>query len=139
MAFRSVRLDQAALDRLLRSRNGPVGRELGRVGGFVTREAQQISRERLNRRSGLYERSFSTTTLRAGRDLRTRVTNTAPYATILERGSRSHVILPRKPGGVLVFKVGAQTVFARKVNHPGTSAYRVLESALRRGLRRAGL
>lgn len=139
MAFRSVRLDQGAIDRLVRSRGGPVGRELSRIGGFVTREAKQVADERLTRRTGLYASSFSTTTRREGRDLRTRVTNTAPYAVILERGSRAHVIRPRRFGGVLVFQSGGSTVFAQSVNHPGTKGQRVLETALRRGLRRAGV
>jgi HK97 gp10 family phage protein len=44
----------------------------------------------------------------------------APYAGYVEFGTRPHVIRPRKAGGVLVFTVGGQKVFARKVNHPGT-------------------
>jgi HK97 gp10 family phage protein len=31
-------------------------------------------------------------------------------------------IKPKKPGGVLVFKVGGKTVWARKVRHPGIKA-----------------
>lgn len=35
-------------------------------------------------------------------------------------GSLPHVIRPKKADGVLRFVVGGETVFARKVNHPGT-------------------
>ena len=41
------------------------------------------------------------------------------YAHILRSGQRPHVITPRNPGGVLAFEVAGQTVFARRVNHPG--------------------
>jgi hypothetical protein len=42
-----------------------------------------------------------------------------PYAHIVARGQRPHVIEPRRDGGVLVFDVGGRTVYARSVNHPG--------------------
>lgn len=48
---------------------------------------------------------------------------TVPYAAIHEFGgkTRPHVIVPRK-ARVLVFQAGlyGQTIFARKVNHPGS-------------------
>lgn len=44
-------------------------------------------------------------------------------ARIIEHGSRAHRIEAR-PGKVLVFEVGGRTVYAKKVDHPGTPAYR---------------
>lgn len=44
------------------------------------------------------------------------------YAEYVTQGTRPHVIVPRKPGGVLVFQSGGETVFTRRVNHPGTQA-----------------
>jgi HK97 gp10 family phage protein len=44
----------------------------------------------------------------------------APYGGYVEFGTRAHDIVPRKPGGVLVFTVGGTKVFTRKVRHPGT-------------------
>ena len=41
------------------------------------------------------------------------------YAEYVAKGTRPHVIEPRKLGGVLVFKIGNQTIFAARVNHPG--------------------
>jgi HK97 gp10 family phage protein len=54
------------------------------------------------------------TTIRVGPDV--------PYATYVEFGTRPHEIKPKKPGGVLAFKVNGQQVYARVVNHPGTPA-----------------
>jgi len=45
---------------------------------------------------------------------------TAPYAGYVEFGTKAHTIEPKKKGGVLVFNVGGQKVFTRKVHHPGT-------------------
>lgn len=44
------------------------------------------------------------------------------YDAAVEFGSKPHVIVPKKPGGVLVFTVGGTKVFTRKVRHPGTRA-----------------
>lgn len=43
------------------------------------------------------------------------------YAAAHHEGAKPHVIVPRKPGGRLVFKVAGKTVFAKKVNHPGNA------------------
>lgn len=47
---------------------------------------------------------------------------TAEYAKFVHDGTKAHIIRPKSPGGVLAFQVGGRTVFARKVNHPGTKA-----------------
>lgn len=43
----------------------------------------------------------------------------APYARYVHDGTRPHVIVGNP---LLVFQVGGATVFARRVNHPGTKA-----------------
>lgn len=43
------------------------------------------------------------------------------YGRIVRRGSRPHVIRPRVKKA-LVFQIGGRTIFAKKVNHPGTRA-----------------
>lgn len=45
----------------------------------------------------------------------------APGGEFVEAGTSPHVILPRS-ASVLVFQVGGETVFARRVNHPGSPA-----------------
>ncbi len=44
------------------------------------------------------------------------------YGMFVRGGTRPHEIRPKKKGGVLVFKIGGRTIFAKKVNHPGTKA-----------------
>lgn len=44
---------------------------------------------------------------------------TSPQSEFTEKGTRPHRIVPRRIGGVLVFTVSGETVFARHVNHPG--------------------
>lgn len=44
-----------------------------------------------------------------------------PYARAQEYGAKPHVIVAA-PGKVLVFRVGGQTRYATKVNHPGNKA-----------------
>jgi hypothetical protein len=53
------------------------------------------------------------------------------YAHIVSKGQRPHVITPRNPGGVLVFRQGGQIRFARSVNHPGAQPRTWWDDALR--------
>jgi len=46
----------------------------------------------------------------------------ADYGGYVEFGTKPHVIRPKTPGGVLVFKMNGTLVYAKKVNHPGTKA-----------------
>lgn len=55
----------------------------------------------------------------------------APYASILRTGQRPHPITPRNPNGVLAFDVDGQTVFTRRVNHPGTQPDSWWDDAIR--------
>ena len=144
--YRSVRLDGAALDRVLHSPYGEVGVYMARVGGYVTRECKSLADTRLRPRQGprqqgdakRYRDSFKTTTRREGAELRTTVTNSAAHATYLENGTRPHEIVPRR-AKALVFVVAGNgkrggVVFAQKVHHPGTKPYRIMQDGLRRGI-----
>lgn len=63
----------------------------------------------------------SITTDIASDGLSAEVTANADYAAPVEYGTRPHVIRP-KNASMLAFKIGGVTVFAKKVNHPGTAA-----------------
>lgn len=53
------------------------------------------------------------------------------YAHIVRSGQRPHRIVPRNPGGVLVFRQGGQLRFARSVNHPGAQGRTWWDDTLR--------
>jgi hypothetical protein len=72
---------------------------------------------------------------------------TKEYASYVEGGTAPHVIEPRR-AGALRFQIGGRTVFATKVNHPGTQpkpfmaqahlkAERVLQARIEAGIERA--
>lgn len=131
MAYRTITLRQRELDQLLKSPRGTVGQHMQATGTKVTREAQRLAGSKLKRHTGRYQGGFRSRTISSSKGPRVRVENSAPYAGIIEKGSRPHIILPRR-GRVLRFDVDGKTVFARRVDHPGTRAYRILETALRR-------
>lgn len=136
MAYRTLTFRQAQLDQLLKAPNGTVGQHMQSLGRKTTLEAQHIADQELKRGRGRYHRGFRSTVVRSAKGPRMRVENTARVegynlAAGIERGTRPHVIRPRR-AKVLAFTVGGRRVFARLVNHPGTRAYRVLERALQR-------
>lgn len=55
--------------------------------------------------------------------------NLTPYATFVSEGTEPHVIEPKKPDGVLAFKVHGRMVFTKKVNHPGTKPNPYIEDS----------
>lgn len=119
---------------LLRSGGGPVGRMLGSISRETTRQAKLLAAP--HRRTGRYGSSFSSRSSQTGRGPRVTVRNDAPYALILERGSRPHLIVPRRPGYPLRFSIAGRQVFAMRVRHPGTRPYYIMDTALRRALAR---
>lgn len=61
----------------------------------------------------------------------------APYAAYVEYGTQAHVIEPSK-AKVLRFTVGGQTVYARRVRHPGSRAHPYMRPAVERWVGRLG-
>lgn len=75
-------------------------------------------------RSGALARSVTSSTMQFGDQIVTKVQAggaTAPYAPIMEDGSRAHMIYPHKQA--LAFEMYGAPVVVRKVSHPGTQAY----------------
>lgn len=121
---------------------------LGRFGLLTV----QYAKELVPRRTGMLHR-----TIRLGPVDETRQsvsviaggTRSVGYAEAVERGTRPHVILPRKKkalawGGARrlsgSLRSGARpTNFARRVNHPGTKARPYLRPGAERALRDVGL
>lgn len=75
--------------------------------------------------------------IRTGSGAVVRIFSTKKTAAFLEYGTKPHVIRARK-ASALRFVVGGKTVFARKVNHPGTRGFRFLYNATDAGFRLLG-
>lgn len=114
-----VKLNQDTINRELHSRDGAVGKVLAGFGGVATKAVKQKFQRRAG---GAYWRT--TSSIKQGRELQLQIE---------AQRTRPHVITPRRAGGVLVFEVpGAGTVFARRVNHPGSSPpAHLIEEAVR--------
>lgn len=109
MAALQFDLDQNKLDSELLGRSGQTGRVLAGFAGLATREINSTFRRRAGGEWWPTESSI-------------KMTSTKPSMEIVVTKTRPHVIKPRKAGGVLVFETtGGQTVFARRVNHPGST------------------
>ncbi|WP_280420641.1 HK97 gp10 family phage protein [Nocardia carnea] len=93
------------------------------------------ARGRINSRTGELERSLGYRTTRQGSRVRLTVFATAPHAKWVHDGTRPHVILPRR-AKALKFQAGGRTVFAARVNHPGTRGTRFLAKAVEDETRR---
>ena len=122
----TTKIDSA---QMLRGRTGLVSNVMAGFAGAVTRSVKGVAAERITSRTGAYLAGISSTW--TGDRIVT--TASAPHSLFLERGTRPHVI---EGNPVLRFKVGGQTVYARRVNHPGTRPYRILEEGARRAAAR---
>lgn len=135
---RSIQFRQSQLDQLLRHPNGTVGQHLRHLGGAATKEANALADAELNRGTppAGYHGGFESHVERGTRGLRMRLSNRSRVATYIEAGTRPHVIVAKR-ARVLAWK-GADggMHFAKRVMHPGTRAYRILERAMRKAVGR---
>ena len=123
-----VRLNERGLYSVLQSERGPVARHIK----FLGKQVEIIAKGLAGVRTGRLKRSIKMTRDRrvlgqyavlVGSDVR--------HALVHHQGARPHIITPKQPGGVLVFRGKRGTVFARRVNHPGHGANQYLVNALR--------
>ena len=137
----AMKVRTAGLNEVLYSPRGPVGRHMEAVGRDAERQANVIANAELQRGNppaGYHGGFYSQPQVVAGRGVRIRLGNRSRVAVWVEQGTVPHIIVPRK-ARVLAFRVdGGPLIFARRVNHPGTRAYRVLERAVRIAVRRGG-
>lgn len=125
--------DGAVLAEILRSPSGMVARHLSERATAVQARAKQLA----PRRSGCLQDSIVKRFESGGGELAVRiVSDTSPcdpehksYSLMVHEGTAPHTITAR-PGGVLAFEIGGETIFATSVNHPGTKAVPFLRDAL---------
>jgi len=133
---RYVKLNPVAMHELLEGSRGPVMRDAFEHGVRIRElAAAKIRPSRIRggrgRDSTSLRDSGHVIFARAGGETCVVVAFTKPYATYVHEGTRPHIILPKKAGGVLAFywpKAG-KTVFMRRVNHPGTQGQHYLTDA----------
>lgn len=125
-----LQLDHRALDRMLNSTTGEVGRHLHRIGLQILTGARRLVGVDTGRlRASLYMRHERTI-----RGQYVQVGSNLSYAYMHHEGTRPHVITPNT-GRVVRFNVGGRVVYARKVNHPGYRGRKYLTIPLRRAVR----
>lgn len=114
--------------------------------GTVERRILDVPRVRLYEVAQVAQRTAKDTTLfhdRTGRlrgkidivdvgAFEKRVIARMPYSRFIEDGTKAHVIRPKR-ARFLRFYVAGETVFARRVNHPGTAKRPFMENAARAG------
>lgn len=87
--------------------------------GLLTQSGDLVAKtmkEKAPIKSGFLRESI---TIRKGQN-QVEVGPTAKYAPFVESGTRPHIIEPVS-ATVLAFEIGGETVFARRVSHPGFS------------------
>lgn len=120
-----VRLDRADLNRSIR---GASRRELEATARQVMNRAKILAPVDTGRlRASIRIESRRLLTLRSVYTIGSDVS----YAPMVHDGTRPHQIRPKRPDGVLRFRMGGRIVYAKVVNHPGTRARPFLDDALR--------
>lgn len=125
-------LDHAAIGRMLRDKNGSVGRDINHRATNV----QLAARSQVGVLSGRLRRGL----VKRGPEDNDRgslsvfVGSEVDHALLHHEGTRPHVILPVK-AKMLHFKVGGVDVFVHQVNHPGTRPNHYLTDNLKEALR----
>ena len=95
------------------------------------RLAKEHARDKSRRpflRTGRYLNSIHAEINKRDSQVTGKIASNVEYAGVLEHGSKPHVIIPRTRKA-LKFMVGGKAVFAKKVKHPGTPAFKVLTGA----------
>lgn len=124
----SFNLDRSRIERMLRLPGGIVYRNM-------ERRVRRVEQEAIRRAPGSMKQGIRVGIGRGpGGEFRGTVTSTHPASIYVLNGTRPHRIFPRSPGGVLRFTIGGRVVYARYVNHPGTTANPFLQEALRAAL-----
>lgn len=122
-----IRIDWAAVERMLHSPTGMVGRDLQRRAGAVAAEARRTAP------GSMPSRITGPDVGRRGTDLSASITSNHHATIWVTQGTRPHQIRPVR-ARALRFTVGGRIVFAKHVNHPGNRAADFMNKALHKAL-----
>lgn len=115
----------------LRARLRAIGKSFKPIGRSWGDEYVAVARPMVPENTGRLRRS-----LRVRNNTAKRTTISAHYtASFIDAGTIAHPITPRK-GSMLSWQQGGRTIFARKVNHPGSRARPFRRRAALEALRR---
>lgn len=123
----NIRWKETAVDRLLNTEGGAVGRYLGIQGQKI----KNVAKARAGGKTGALKASIHVTKRGryvAGQYLR--VGSMLPYARLHHEGTKPRIIVPQKRR-VLRFFVKGVVVFTNIVQYPGTRPNRYLTDAMR--------
>lgn len=111
----------------MRSPTGMVGRSMSILGSrMVIKAKAQVGKE-----TGALASSIGMSVSRAPYGVKLTVHAKDKKAFLHHEGTRPRVIMPKNPGGVLVFSKGARVIKTERVMHPGTKPNRFLSDQLR--------
>jgi hypothetical protein len=117
-----VKLNKTGLDFTLNNPGGQLGIELYKRAKRVARHAKAQAPIGSGPTAGRLKRSIRVYRhQRYTKGQTIRIGTSVPYAKFVHEGTRPHTIVPKNPGGALMFvpKKGGMVVITKKVNHPG--------------------
>lgn len=123
----NVKLYNEVLYFELYHRRGMVAGHLHKIANRI----QQGARRQAGVRTGALRNSIVIGHFMAPGGAAVRVGSKLPYAYLHHEGSKPHVITPKEPDGVLIFRKGARVITSKMVMHPGTKPNRYLSDQLR--------
>ena len=115
----------SALDKMLKSQRGEVGRYL-----MVRAIAVQMAaKAQVGKKTGKLAASIHIRHSRTALGQQVKIGSPLNYALAHHEGSKPHVIMPSR-AKVLRFSSGGRIIYTRQVNHPGTRPNRYLKDNL---------
>lgn len=121
-------IDQGVLQRMFRAPNGLVGRD-------IQRRAQLVAADARRRAPGSMPQYIPAPQMGThGVEVSAVITCSHPAVHYVLKDTRPHPIYPIPPKKALRFTMNGRITFAKRVNHPGTTAQPFLQDALRQAL-----
>ena len=125
-----MRWDRGAIEVMLNSRGGKVGRHVE----IKAKKTQEIARTLVGKRTGRLAASISMQRSRTATGFEYTVGSSRLYALAHHNGTKPHLIIA-KPPGILRFKgTGTTIVWKKAVAHPGTRPNPYLTTALKKSM-----
>lgn len=126
--FKELKIYRANLYFELYHRYGMVARFLHRR---VAMPIQMAAKRQVGVRTGALRSSINIKHFMAPGGAAVKIGSELHYAYLHHEGSRPHLIKPKDPDGVLIFRKGARIIRTKEVLHPGTRPNRYLSDQLR--------